>query len=154
MTNLVGEARRAGMIGQEEAASLTDIPNMDQKGTRLGNWLTRDQARELLSVPYCSALKGKRDYVILALLVGCALRRNELAELDVETIQQRRKMGAGRPRGQRPAHPHRGHPHLGQAGYQRLDDRCRHGRRTAAACGFQKREGHLGRQERSAMLES
>ena len=26
---------------------------------------------------------------ILALLVGCALRRNELAELDVETIQQR-----------------------------------------------------------------
>src|ERR1700716_78934 len=29
------------------------------------------------------------DYVILALLVGCALRRNELAELDVATIQQR-----------------------------------------------------------------
>ncbi|HEV2709452.1 MAG TPA: hypothetical protein VGU67_04495 [Edaphobacter sp.] len=27
--------------------------------------------------------------MILALLVGCALRRNELAELDVETIQQR-----------------------------------------------------------------
>jgi integrase len=27
--------------------------------------------------------------VILALLVGCALPRNELAELDVETIQQR-----------------------------------------------------------------
>src|SRR6266700_5385782 len=27
---LVGEARRAGMIGQEEAASLTDIPNISQ----------------------------------------------------------------------------------------------------------------------------
>jgi hypothetical protein len=27
--------------------------------------------------------------VIMALLVGCALRRNELAELDVPTIQQR-----------------------------------------------------------------
>ena len=27
--------------------------------------------------------------MILALLVGCALRRNELAELDVENIQQR-----------------------------------------------------------------
>jgi hypothetical protein len=25
---LIGEARRAGMIGQEEAASLTDIPNI------------------------------------------------------------------------------------------------------------------------------
>jgi hypothetical protein len=35
---MVGEARRAGMIGQEEAASLTDIPNISQKGTRVGNW--------------------------------------------------------------------------------------------------------------------
>ena len=86
---LVGEARRNNLIGSEEAASLTDIPNAGQKGTRLGNWLTREQAKELLAVPDRSTLKGKRDYVILALLVGCALRRNELAELDVETIQQR-----------------------------------------------------------------
>jgi site-specific recombinase XerD len=89
MRKMVGEARRAGMIGSEEAASLTDIPNINQKGTRVGNWLTREQAKELLAVPDRSILKGKRDYVILALLVGCALRRNELAELDVETIQQR-----------------------------------------------------------------
>jgi hypothetical protein len=34
---MVGEARRAGMIGQEEAASLTDVPNISQKRTRLGN---------------------------------------------------------------------------------------------------------------------
>jgi integrase len=86
---MVGEVRRAGMIGQEESASLTDIPNISQKGTRLGNWLTREQAKELLAVPDRSTLKGKRDYVILALLVGCAIRRNELAELDVQTIQQR-----------------------------------------------------------------
>jgi site-specific recombinase XerD len=86
---MVGEARRVGMIGQEEAASLTDIPNIRQKGTRLGNWLTREQAKDLLTVPDRSTLKGKRDYVILALLVGCALGRNELAELDVATIQQR-----------------------------------------------------------------
>ncbi len=86
---LVGEARHAGMIGQEEAASLTDIPNIRQKGTRLGNWLTREQAKELLAVPDRSTLKGKRDYVILALLVGCALRRQELASLEVETIQMR-----------------------------------------------------------------
>jgi hypothetical protein len=37
------------MIGQEEAADLTDIPNIQQKGTRLGNWLTREQAKELLA---------------------------------------------------------------------------------------------------------
>jgi hypothetical protein len=69
------------MIGLEEAANLTDIPNVGQKGTRLDNWLTREQAKELLAVPDRSTLKGKRDYVIIALLVGCALRRRELATL-------------------------------------------------------------------------
>jgi integrase len=89
---LVGEAKRNGMIGLEEAANLTDIPNVRQKGTRLGNWLTREQAKELLSVPDRSTLKGKRDYVIIALLVGCALRRRELASLTIEDIQ----IGEGR----------------------------------------------------------
>jgi len=86
---LVGEARRLGMVGAEEAANLSDVPNIRQKGTRLGNWLTREQAKELLAVPDRTTLKGKRDYVILALLVGCALRRTELASLDVSTIQLR-----------------------------------------------------------------
>ena len=61
-----------GMIGAEDAANLTEVPNIPQKGTRLGNWLTREQAKELLAVPDRSTLKGKRDYVILGLLVGCA----------------------------------------------------------------------------------
>jgi len=86
---LVAEARASGMLGVEEAASLTGVPNIRQQGTRLGNWLTREQARDLLQVPDRSTLKGKRDYAILALLVGCALRRQELATLDVQTIQLR-----------------------------------------------------------------
>ena len=86
---LVTEAKRAGIVGAEEAAQMTDVPNVRQQGTRLGNWLTKDQAKELLAVPDRSNMKGKRDYAILALLVGCALRRNELAMLDVETIQLR-----------------------------------------------------------------
>jgi integrase len=86
---LVVEALRNGMIGREEADNLTDIPNVRQKGTRPGNWLTREQAKELLAVPDRSTLKGKRDYVIIALLVGCALRRRELATLNIEDIQLR-----------------------------------------------------------------
>jgi integrase len=86
---LVVEARRNGLIGVEDAASLSEVPNIRQKGTRLGNWLTREQAKELLTVPHRSTLKGKRDYVILALLVGCALRRHELANLYIEEIQMR-----------------------------------------------------------------
>ena len=86
---MVSEARKNGMLGAEEAANLTEVPNIPQKGTRLGNWLTREQARELLAVPDRATLKGKRDYVLLAMLVGCALRREELAVLDVDTIQLR-----------------------------------------------------------------
>ena len=86
---LVDEAKRAGVIGVEEASQIDDIPNVRQNGIRLGNWLTKEQARELLAVPDRSTLKGKRDYVILALLTACALRRNELAMLDTETIALR-----------------------------------------------------------------
>jgi hypothetical protein len=37
--------RRNGMIGSEEADGLTDIPNLRQQGTRLGNWLRASRPR-------------------------------------------------------------------------------------------------------------
>ena len=86
---LVDEAKRAGFIDAEEASQMSDVPNVAQRGTRLGNWLTKEQARELLAVPDRSTIKGLRDYVILSLLVGCALRRRELASLTIEDIQMR-----------------------------------------------------------------
>ena len=36
-----------------------------------------------------ASLRGKRDYVTLAILLGCGLRRAELSALRVEDIQQR-----------------------------------------------------------------
>jgi site-specific recombinase XerD len=86
---LVGEARRNGWIDAELAASVAEIPNVRQQGTRIGNWLTRGQAKELLRIPDRTTLKGKRDYVILSLLVACALRRRELASLRLSDVQQR-----------------------------------------------------------------
>jgi len=46
----------------------------------------------MLAVPDRSTLEGKRGYVIFALLVGCALRRRELAFLYTDDSQ----MGEGR----------------------------------------------------------
>ena len=51
--------------------------------------MTRDQARDLLACPDLSTLEGKRDRAILAVLIGCALRRSELAVLAVENLVQR-----------------------------------------------------------------
>ena len=86
---LVAEARRQGILDSETAASITDVPNVRQQGTRLGNWLNRAQAKELLAVPDQERLIGKRDHAILALLLGCGLRRHELAQLKVEDIVER-----------------------------------------------------------------
>jgi site-specific recombinase XerD len=60
-----------------------------QQGVRAGNWLLNEQANVLLNAPDPSALKGKRDRAILALLISCALRRAELVGLEVDEIQQR-----------------------------------------------------------------
>jgi len=86
---LIDEARRRGALGAQEAAELADVPNIRQQGQRLGHWLTREQSRELLRVPGTDTLKGLRDSAILALLLGCALRRAELAALKIEDIQLR-----------------------------------------------------------------
>jgi hypothetical protein len=55
---LVAEAKRNGLIGAEEASNLSDIPNVAQRGNRMGNWLTREQAKELLRVPIAALLKA------------------------------------------------------------------------------------------------
>ena len=55
---------------------------------RAGNWLTRDQAETLLSAPP-STLMGLRDRAVLGLLIGCGLRRDELANLTFAHLQQR-----------------------------------------------------------------
>ena len=59
------------------------------EGVRAGNWLTREQARDLLLAPDTSTLKGKRDRAILAVLLGCGLRRSELVRLEVGQVEQR-----------------------------------------------------------------
>ena len=80
----------AGLMPAETAAAINDVKGAPRRGNRIGNWLTREQAQELLSLPDRENLKGKRDYAILALLLGCGLRRTELvSEVKAEAIAQR-----------------------------------------------------------------
>ncbi len=53
------------------------------------NWLTADQSRNLLAAPDVQTIKGRRDRAILALMLGCGLRRVEVAGLNVDHLQQR-----------------------------------------------------------------
>ena len=54
------EARKNGMLSAEEAANLTDVPNVRQKGTRLGNWLTKVRLRLSPSSSLASRSSVKR----------------------------------------------------------------------------------------------
>jgi integrase len=65
------------------------VKGVKKLGVRLGNWLTADEARRFWQAPDASRLKGKRDRAILAVLLGCGLRRRELADLDFAHLQQR-----------------------------------------------------------------
>jgi site-specific recombinase XerD len=40
----------------------------------MGNWLTRNQAQELVSAASRDSLRGLRDSAMLGLLLGCGLR--------------------------------------------------------------------------------
>jgi integrase len=86
---LAREAALNGLLSAEAAAGIDQTPGAKQRGTRAGNWLTKEQAQSLLDLPDASTLKGKRDRAVLALLLGCALRRSEAAGVDVDDIQQR-----------------------------------------------------------------
>ncbi len=86
---LAREMADNGLLAPELAAAVERVAGVKQQGVRAGNWLGREQASELLNAPDPSTLKGKRDRAMLALLVGCGLRRTELLSLTVNQIEQR-----------------------------------------------------------------
>ena len=86
---LAAEAADNGLLAPALAAGIAKVPGARTEGPRAGNWLTREQASRLLSLPDPETPKGKRDRAILGLLLGCGLRRDELVRLRVDELQQR-----------------------------------------------------------------
>jgi len=83
------EAADAGLLSPELAAGIRRVKGVRRIGVRLGNWLTPEQGRRLLECPAPVAARQLRDHAMVAMLIGCGLRRAELVALRVETIQQR-----------------------------------------------------------------
>ena len=86
---LAAEAADNGLLPLELAAGIARVKGVNSRGMRTGHWLTRSQVEEILAIPDSRTNKGKRDRAVLALLVGCGLRRTELVHLRFENIQQR-----------------------------------------------------------------
>lgn len=86
---LAKEAAYNGLIDSNAAHAIIDIDNIKIKGKKLGNWLTKKEVENALSLPNTNTPKGLRDRAILAVLFGAGLRREELCNLTIQQIQQR-----------------------------------------------------------------
>jgi site-specific recombinase XerC len=85
---LADEASDTGLLSPDLAAGIRRVKGAKRLGVRIGNWLTIDQSRTFVGKP-ADTLRGKRDRAILALLIGCGLRRAELVGLRAADFQVR-----------------------------------------------------------------
>jgi integrase len=86
---LAAEGADNGMLAPELAAGISRVKSAKTQGIRVGNWLSLRQAQALLSAPDITTVRGLRDRAILAVLLGCGLRRSEVAALTFTHLQQR-----------------------------------------------------------------
>src|SRR4051812_10219496 len=86
---LAYEASDAGLLSPDLAAGIRRGKGVRKHGLRIGNWLTIDQGQTLLHAFDRTSLRGTRDHAMVAVLLGCGLRRAELATVTVGDLQRR-----------------------------------------------------------------
>jgi integrase len=86
---LAYEAADCGLLSADLAAGIRRVKGAKRLGVPVCNWLSAEQGKRLLLTADSASLRGKHDYATMAILLGCGLRRAELAALRVEDIQQR-----------------------------------------------------------------
>ncbi len=88
LRRLAQEAMDEGVIDSATATGILRIPMVPNRGVRAGVWLPREQALRILARPNIRTAVGKRDYLVLMLILRCGLRRAEIAHLDVTVVRE------------------------------------------------------------------
>lgn len=83
------EAADSGLLSPELAAGIRRVKGVRRLGARVGNWITAEQGKRLLQGLGRDHLRGGRNFAMLAMLIGCGLRRGELLGLKLDSIQVR-----------------------------------------------------------------
>src|SRR5258707_5504457 len=86
---LADESAESGWLSPELAIGIRRVKGVKRLGRKMGNWLTRNQAQELVNAASMNSLRGWRDGAMLGLLLGCGLRRSEVVGLNLDQLQSR-----------------------------------------------------------------
>ncbi len=75
---------QAALMRLDAMRNSVEVPQ--HKGTKAHTWLSRAQVAELTAL--CpNTLEGKRDWIVLGLLLGAGLRREELSQLTFDALK-------------------------------------------------------------------
>ena len=83
------ESEDNDLLDSKIANGIRAVKGVSFRGRRTGNWLTKEDAQKWLNAPDIKTLKGVRDRALLAILIGCGLRRAEASILSFHHIEQR-----------------------------------------------------------------
>jgi integrase len=86
---LADEATESGWLSPELVTGIRRVKGVKRLGRKIGNWLTGNQAQELLNAVSQNTLQGRRDGAMLGLPLGCGLRRSEVVALRLDQLQLR-----------------------------------------------------------------
>ena len=86
---LAREAVELQIWPEKVPAVFASVKNIPQRGRRTGNWLSLEQSQQLINTPDASTNIGLRDRAMLAVLIGCGIRRQELTKLKPGQLQLR-----------------------------------------------------------------
>jgi site-specific recombinase XerD len=86
---LAYEASDCGLLSPDLAAGIRRVKGAKRLGVRVGNWLTAEQSKMLLAVHSGKQLRELRNHAVIAMLLGCGLRRAELVAVKIEDFELR-----------------------------------------------------------------
>jgi site-specific recombinase XerD len=86
---LAYEASDCGLLSADLAAGIRRVKGAKRLGVRIGNWLSIEQCKQLLAKPSSSELRDVRNHAVLAMLIGCGLRRAEVVTVRIEDFELR-----------------------------------------------------------------
>ena len=86
---LAQEAKHRNLLSDQDFMGIMALKQPPQAGNRAGNWIQLADVQALIRLPRRVTLEGARDAAMIGLLVGCGLRRAEVATITWDKYQTR-----------------------------------------------------------------